>query len=100
MEVFDTISPTGYASDQNYYIAVVIYDVDQVNRNYTTDFVFKDSGTSKWTRLYPNPYTWSFNVIEESNPYLIDHVEISQIGTEFPTKVAFDTYIGKKSKVL
>jgi hypothetical protein len=67
----------------------VVYAVDNVNRNYTLDVVFRKQGETQWKRSYPSNIVNSMDFIENKFPYLVGHIDISKIFTEYPSQAAY-----------
>jgi len=88
--IWETSSP--YRSDLGGDMCVVIYDVDSVTKKYTIDFVWRDAGTTRWYREYPELDSFSIISIDRDYPYLIDHIDISKLASHFPSKAAYDAY--------
>jgi hypothetical protein len=88
--IWETNTP--YRRDLNGDMCVVIYAVDAVNKKYTIDYVWRDTGTTRWYREYPELDSFSIISIDRDYPYLIEHIDISKLASMFVSKAAYDTY--------
>jgi len=69
---------------------LIIIDLNNTSGQYQYDIIFRNPNKSWGYRLYPEP-RWNFvNSVEKNDPYLITHINITDLETRFQSREIFE----------
>jgi hypothetical protein len=69
---------------------LIILDYHNKTGQYLYDIIFRNDNRSWGYRIYPEPRLGSVDSIEKNEPYLITHMNITDLDTWFPSKEIFE----------
>ena len=89
-KVGDIVWKSGSNYDTNVHSLRGLYIVSVNAASYNIEYIWKDDGETHWSRLYPDILNYDIDIIENKYPRIVDHVSVSTISSDYPSKAAFD----------
>jgi hypothetical protein len=71
--------------------AKIVYGYNSETKKYQFDTIYTNQNNQWGYRIYPNLESEELKWVEEYYPYLIDHIEIASIVTQYSSKSASDS---------